>query len=136
MLMKKTLIFAASILLMGSITSCYAPPSTEESPTPIITKEETKTCPTPGQIFLKSKLAELDAILKTPEYAEYKWAIAGPYHQWPQKLKAEVDTRDDFSMYEKSGVYMLSNLAIEYAFANEYGIQTSRKHVEEVISTC
>ena len=132
--MRKTIIVLLSSTLLSATTSCSQPPKNEAPPITSDTEIQEKTYPTPGQVFLKAKLKELDNILKTPEYEKYKWSQAGPYPEWPQKLQAEKDLNNDFSMYEKSGIAMLSNLAIEYAYSNKYGIETSRKHVEEVIN--
>lgn len=93
---------------------------------------------TPGQKFLKAKLAELDSIRGSSEFQEYKWSQAGPNPGWPQKLNEEADKRTDLSTYEKGGVGMLAMLAAEYASSdgvdNEETART-RRDVEEVINT-
>lgn len=93
---------------------------------------------TPGQKFLKAKLAELDAIRQTPEFQEFKWSQAGPNPAWPQKLRDEAETRSDLSTYEKGGVGMLALLGAEYASsdgADNDDTAQARRDVEEVINT-
>ena len=128
---KRVLLVLLPLTLSGAISSC----SQSSYPITTETEQQVKTYPTPGQLFLKAKLAELDNIRNTPEFEKYKFSKASPYFQWPQKLIAEMNLKTDFSAYEKSGIAMLSNLSLEYVYGNRSGIQVSRKQIEEIINT-
>lgn len=128
---NRILLVLLPLTLSGAISSCSqpSPPKKTETEYPITTH------PTPGQVFLKAKLSELDIIRNTPEFEKYKFSKASPYSQWPQKLIAEMNLKTDFSAYEKSGIAMLSNLSLEYVYGNRSEIQASRKQIEEIINT-
>lgn len=101
---------------------------------------------TPGQKFLKAKLAELDQIRKTQEFREYKFSVAGPYDNWPKKVDEEAERKGNFTMWEK-GQGLASLNALAYLYANTDGfddvgrasdleqIKNSRKSIEEVLGT-
>lgn len=125
---------AAALLIGGTVSGCGSPPE-EPTPTPTALAPAQMT---PGQKFLKAKLAELDSIRGSSEFHEYKWSQAGPNPGWPQKLNEEAGKRDDLTAYEKGGVGMLAMLAAEYASSD--GVDNketarTRRDVEEVINT-
>jgi hypothetical protein len=129
--MNRILLVLLPLTLSSAISSCSqtSPPKTTE------TEYQSKTYPTPGQVFLKAKLLELDNIRNTPEFEKYRFSKASPYSQWSQKLITEMNLKTDFSAYEKSGIAMLSNLSLEYVFGDRTGIKASRKQIEEIINT-
>lgn len=101
---------------------------------------------TPGQKFLKAKLAELDQIRKTQEFREYKFAIAGPYNNWPNKVEEEAERKANLTMWEKGqGLASLNALAYLYASTDGFDdvgrasdleqIKSSRERIAEVLST-
>lgn len=92
---------------------------------------------TPGQKFLKAKLAELDSIRQTPEFREFKFSASGPYAGWPDALKAEAEKKG-LGMWETGGVNFLALLASNYASTDGMGdasTEQARNHVQEVIDT-
>jgi hypothetical protein len=122
-----------ALLIGGSIAGCSAPPEAPKPPAALAPAQMT-----PGQKFLKAKLAELDSIRESSEFQEYKWSQAGPNPGWPQRLNEEADKRTDLSAYEKGGVGMLAMLAAEYASSD--GVDNAetartRRDVEEIINT-
>jgi hypothetical protein len=120
---------AVVLLIGGAVAGCSAPPE-EPKPTALAPAQMT-----PGQKFLKAKLAELDTIRQSSEFQEYKWSQAGPNPGWPQELNAEANKRNDLSLYEKGGVGML---AAEYASsdgADNERTSRSRRDVQEIINT-
>lgn len=134
-------------LLLGLVTLplCWAPllvllPEPPPAAPPHAPKqsEPSSVQMTPGQKFLKAKLAELDAIRQTSEFQEFKWSQAGPNPGWPQKLREEAEARNDLSIYEEGGVGMLALLGAEYASsdgAENGNTAQARRDVEEVINT-
>ena len=85
---------------------------------------------TPGQKFLKAKLAELDQLRKTQDFREYKFAIAGP----------------NLTMWEKvQGLGSLNALAYLYMQTDGFDdvgkdtdleqIKRAREKIQEVLST-
>jgi hypothetical protein len=126
------LVLSVALVIGCAICGCSAPP--EEPKSALLAPGQM----TPGQKFLKTKLAELDSIRQSPEFQEYKWSQAGRNPGWPQRLNEEADKRTDLSVYEKGGVGMLAMLAAEYASSdgvdNKETLRT-RRDVEEVINT-
>jgi hypothetical protein len=101
---------------------------------------------TPGQKFLTAKLAELDQIRKTQEFREYKFAVAGPYDNWPKKVDKEAERIGDLTTWEKAqGLGSLNALAYLYASTEGFDdvgrssdieqIKSARKRINEVLST-
>jgi hypothetical protein len=92
---------------------------------------------TPGQKFLKAKLAELDQIRESPGFRDHKFSASGPYAGWPDKLKAEAETKG-LGMWEMGGVNFLALLASNYASSggvDDASTEQARSHVQEVIDT-
>ena len=122
---------AASLLIGGTLGGCGAPPE-EPKPSALAPAQMT-----PGQKFLKAKLAELDQIRETPGFREYKFSATGPYAGWPDKLKAEAQKKD-LGMWEMGGVNFLALFASNYASSggvDDASTEQARSHVQEVIDT-
>ena len=101
---------------------------------------------TPGQKFLKAKLAELDQLRKTQDFREYKFAIAGPYNNWPKKVDEEAESTGNLTMWEKvQGLGSLNALAYLYMQTEGFDdvgkdtdleqIKRAREKIQEVLST-
>ena len=101
---------------------------------------------TPGQKFLKAKLAELDQIRKTQEFRDYKFAVGGPYDNWPKKVDEEAERQGSLTTWEKvQGLGSLNALAYLYLSTDGFDdvgrqsdldqIKRSRERIQEVLST-
>jgi hypothetical protein len=122
---------AAALLIGGTLGGCGAPPE-EPKPSALAPAQMT-----PGQKFLKAKLAELDQIGETPGFREYKFSATGPYAGWPDKLKAEAQKKD-LGMWEMGGVNFLALLASNDASSggvDDASTEQARSHEQEVIDT-
>ena len=101
---------------------------------------------TPGQKFLKAKLAELDEIRKTEGFREYKFAVGGPYDNWPKKVDEEAERQGKLTTWEKvQGLGSLNALAYLYLSTDGFDdvgrqsdldqIKRRRASIQEVLST-
>lgn len=132
---KKLLqVFAVAFFAGVSLIGCSLPPEPPKAP------QQSQPSPaqmTPGQKFLKAKLAELDSIRQTPEFRKYKLSASGPYAGWVADLKSEAE-KMDLGMWEMGGVNFLALLASNYASTDGAGDDSTeqvRNHVQEVIDT-
>lgn len=125
---------AAALLAAFALVGCSTPPEPPQEP------KQSELSPaqmTPGQKFLKAKLAELDSIRETPEFRQHKFSTNGPYAGWPKDLKAEAEKKG-LGMWEMGGVNFLALLASNYASTDGVGDASTeqvRNHVQEVIDT-
>lgn len=96
-------------LLILPVIGCTSPPEQTEAPAPATKEAE----PTPAQLVLREKLAELEQIRKTPEFRNYGTGIGGPYGSWEADLDKALAPYT-LSFNERLGADELKALMREY----------------------
>ena len=90
---------------------------------------------TPGQTFLRSKLAELDSFKSNPAFHRFGFGAGGPFHSWLKTVESRQDD-SSFSLHERVAVGDLQMLGLEYVTTkgceNNY-TRYARQSIRQVI---
>jgi hypothetical protein len=97
------------LLLILPAMGCVKPPEQAETPPPA----PVSTGPTPAQLVLREKLAELEKIRKTQEFQYYGISAGGPYGDWDTNLDKAMAPYS-LTFKEKLGAEELKALLREY----------------------